>query len=116
MADVNAPSARPITPPAQSLPLADDEIPTEESDFPLGGSLAAPAYPDATQQLEPTVEATAETDTAEVLFDERQMGERQPVDEEPLRRFFFGRQLNDVDDTFQADDAAKKDKNREFEW
>ena len=58
---------------------------------------------------------TQEAETAEsALTQEATISDR--TADEPLRRFFFGRQLNDVDDTFQSEDAGKKEGNREFEW
>lgn len=37
-------------------------------------------------------------------------------EEEAPRGFFFGRRLEDVDDTFPGDDATKTDRTRDFEW
>jgi hypothetical protein len=38
------------------------------------------------------------------------------ADEEPTRGFFFGRKLEDIDDTFPGDEVGKKGKARDFEW
>jgi len=37
-------------------------------------------------------------------------------DDEPARGFFFGRRMDDMDDTFPGEDGIKKDKPRDFEW
>jgi len=98
--------ARPVAPPL------DDDQPTHESTLgPNGAETEQFRWP----QPPPEGDVTQEAETAEsALTQEATMSDR-TVDE-PLRRFFFGRQLNDVDDTFQPDDAAKKESNREFEW
>jgi cell division initiation protein len=106
---------RPVEPSRSTLPLVDDDTPTEES-----SPGAAKTEPSPVRWPEPpardlTSEVTQEAETAETRFAPEPSPQGAP-DDEPMRRFFFGRKMNDVDDMFESDDAPKKDRNRDFEW
>jgi hypothetical protein len=107
-----APMERPSEPARPVAPPPDDDQPTHESTL-RPNDVEADRF--RWPQAPPEGDVTQEAETAEAaLTQEATMSDR-TVDE-PLRRFFFGRQLNDVDDTFQSGDAGKKEGNREFEW
>jgi cell division initiation protein len=107
-----APAERPSEPAKPVPPPLDDDQPTHESRLgPNDAQVDQIRWP----QAPPEGDVTQEVETAEsALTQEAAMSDR--TEDEPLRRFFFGRQLNDVDDTFQPEDAGKKEWNREFEW
>jgi cell division initiation protein len=109
--------APPAYAPPEGASEPEDEVPTEESGFSIADvNAAVDAYAAAearrgTGGEEATEEVTAES--APSLF--------RPVDEPAEREssphgFFFGRQAEDLDDTFPGEDAVKKDKTRDFEW
>jgi cell division initiation protein len=107
-----APAQRPSEPVRPVAPPVDDDQPTHESTL---GPNDVEADRFRWPQAPPEGDVTQEAETAEAaLTQEATMSDR--TADEPLRRFFFGRQLNDVDDTFQPEDSGKKEWNREFEW
>ncbi len=71
---------------------ATDEIPTAEVEVALDG---------ATVESDLGIEAPGGDTTKETDL---------------LHGFFFGRRVDDVDDTFPGEDGIKKDKTRDFEW
>ncbi|OFW61030.1 MAG: hypothetical protein A2133_04475 [Actinobacteria bacterium RBG_16_64_13] len=110
---VMAPEARPVQRP-------EDEAPTEESTYAaadVSGTAETPAFP------QPDLGIVVET-TAGVGSEEAEPGLIRPVraeaevseEVEPTRGFFFGRQIDNLDDTFPGEDGPKKDKTRDFEW
>lgn len=120
----SVPPRRPIEAGRPTVPVPDDDIPTQES---LAGAVdvggASRPYagrnasePSGEPTSEPTVEAPFEAETADTAFAHDPATADRLASEEPLRRFFFGRKLNDDDDTFQAEDTTNRDRNRDFEW
>ena len=100
------PAFRPVAPPPpEPAPVAPAEPPYAaarpaafEERWPTGGL----------DEESPTEESpTAETDAAVAGA---------PKEDEPIRGFFFGRRMDDMDDTFPGEDGVKKDKPRDFEW
>jgi cell division initiation protein len=60
--------------------------------------------------------AGSEEITAESPLSPARPAEARPVVDDSLRGFFFGRQMEDIDDTFPGEDPGKQDKARDFEW
>jgi len=66
-------------------------------------------------------EAAAETTETEETTMETSPGSPRPEDDQTTlddsrHGFFFGRQLEDIDDTFPGEDVIRKDRTRDFEW
>lgn len=117
-AAASAPSVHPAAPPAQRRPVAQvaqDDIPTEESEVNLAGGNGIREDGDGGRPPKPA-NVVLETETARTTPNAQPKEAAKTPEDEPLRRFFFGRQLTDVDDTFQTEDVLKKDRSREFEW
>ncbi len=95
----------------------EDEIPTEESQM---AALEAEASEMVSQAVgvEETVayDVTAEEGAEEPTSSSVRVSAGQVGGDEPVRGFFFGRQMEDIDDTFPGEDEIKKDKGRDFEW
>lgn len=100
--------------PASTL---DEDTPTEESP----AAEEEPAVPEAERPSEATYRAAAgagagEDVTAETGLRRGQVADDASQEVEAPRGFFFGRRLDDVDDTFPGEDGIKKDRTRDFEW
>jgi hypothetical protein len=96
----------------------DDEVPTEEGEA-ATADVAAFAGASALEEARQAIinQVAAEDVTAEsVPPTVRPLEQQEAAGEESLRGFFFGRQAEDIDDTFQDEDPGKKDKGRDFEW
>jgi cell division initiation protein len=105
----------------ESVPVygrPEDEVPTEENEAATAG-VSAVAEASALAEARRAIidQVAAEEVTAESPMPQLRPAEAQQAPgDESLRGFFFGRQEQDIDDTFQGDDAANKDKARDFEW
>jgi cell division initiation protein len=102
---------------APPTPVPDDEAPTEENEAVAARVRAAvDAYAAAEAQraaaAAPDEEVTAES-SSPVRADAPEV---QPEVDSMNQGFFFGRQTDDFDDTFQGEDAIKTDKTRDFQW
>lgn len=117
-APASAPDARSVTPPAKRTPAAQDDTPTEESEATVAGVGGGNgAREDGAEGRTPRPsDVTLRAETAETAPSAQPKEAAKTSEDEPLRRFFFGRQIIDVDDTFQTEDVVKKDRSREFEW
>jgi hypothetical protein len=112
----SVPPQRPMEAGRQTAPLSDDDTPTLESAIGAPDVGTAPRRYADPQAREPNSDVTQEAETAETAFAQDTATADRLANEEPLRRFFFGRKLNDDDDTFQSEDAPNKDRNRDFQW
>ena len=101
--------ARPAT------PVNEEEIPTEETEAPLPETrLAAESY--IAEQIKKAAGGATDDVTAESVSEGPAPSPSEPVSDDSLRGFFYGRQIDDVDDTFPGEDAVKKERARDFEW
>jgi cell division initiation protein len=107
-AAVNAPTAVDASTVAGTPPPVQTSAAGEASGAPVPGRTppAVPA-PDTTATEEVTLETPIASPQPE--HGSPGLGDSQP-------RFFFGRQLDDIDDTFPGEDAVKKERARDFEW
>ncbi len=128
-------------PPREPTSWPEDEVPTEESAFAEAdaaadatahvGAASQPASEEAVEAaLEEAVEAESEraandavvdADTLEEETLETSPGNARPEDDQTSlddsrQGFFFGRQLEDIDDTFPGEEVIRKDRTRDFEW
>lgn len=136
----------PLVVPSPTEVAVVDEIPTEETDTVLSESDAGETVPlmGAVAAVSQVIGVTDAGSTAEVVsaagvagtvgladdsaksFIEESTAEAlrgttgtitdAPKDEPEARGFFFGRQLEDIDDTFPSQEISGKDKSRDFEW
>jgi cell division initiation protein len=72
-------------------------------------------------EAEDLVEAAADATATGELTLETSAGRARPEDDQTdlddsRHGFFFGRQLEDIDDTFPGEDVVRKDRTRDFEW
>ncbi|MBN1322233.1 MAG: DivIVA domain-containing protein [Thermoleophilia bacterium] len=117
-----APEARAVAPEAMVstqvrpvAPIVEEEIPTEETEAPSPEApLTAESY--IAEQIEKAVADAADDVTAESVSNRPVPPPGEPVSDDSLRGFFFGRQIDDVDDTFPGEDGTSKQKGRDFEW
>ena len=63
----------------------------------------------------------ADTTATDEVTLETSAGSARPEDDQTdlddsRHGFFFGRQLEDIDDTFPGEDVIRKDRTRDFEW
>ncbi len=101
--------ARPAT------PVNEEEIPTEETEAPLPETrLAAESY--IAEQIKKAAGGATDDVTAESVSEGPAPSPSEPVSDDSLRGFFFGRQIDDVDDTFPGEDGTNRQKGRDFEW
>jgi cell division initiation protein len=90
----------------------EDEVPTEETEV---AAPVAPVAPTAEPVASSSVgDTTAESTTAETAVPDTAAVEI-PESEEPTGGFFFGRQPEDIDDTFVPPED-EPEKARDFEW
>ncbi len=127
LASPPAPAARtesapaPVRPPVASRPApaaSPEEAPTKETEpVVVQAPRAAIAAEGETARTDVRV-AGAEEVTAESApgVAKAPDAEESQQEAEAPRRFFFGRQMEDADDTFPGEDGLKKDKARDFEW
>jgi hypothetical protein len=104
----------PVSGPAQRQ---DDEAPTQEHSYSTpeeaGAGMSRPIVQPDRAAVD---ETTAETSTAEPAPGLVRPVPGEPEDAESPRGFFFGRQMENLDDSFVGEDGTKKDKTRDFEW
>ncbi len=108
-------------PESQPVPVvvssSEDEVPTEESELAAGDTEAVGEDSGRVESHQTgakesgTDEVTLESSTASAEREGDQPGEAQAP-----RGFFFGRQLEDVDDTFPGEETLDKNRTRDFEW
>lgn len=99
----------------QAAAVNDEDIPTEETEAPLLEARPVAESYIAEQIKKAAGDATADV-TAEPVSNRPVPSPGEPVDDASIRGFFFGRQLDDVDDTFPGEDGTNKHKGRDFEW
>jgi cell division initiation protein len=114
------PESQPVHEP-QPVPVvvssSEDEVPTEESELAAGDTEAVGEDSGRVESHQAgakkggTDEVTLGSLTASVEREGDRSGEAQAP-----RGFFFGRQLEDVDDTFPGEETLDKNRTRDFEW
>ncbi|MBN1631970.1 MAG: DivIVA domain-containing protein [Thermoleophilia bacterium] len=114
------PASAPSTPSEAAEPPAFRPVPPPPPE-PSSAVTAAPPYaaarPEAFEERWPTGRLDEETPTEESPTEESDTVVADLAnDDEPVRGFFFGRRMDDMDDTFPGDEGIKKDKPRDFEW
>jgi len=109
---------------AAAMAAAEEDVPTQETEAPIPVSssmyaesreayeaVAAEGVPDA-----PQVEESESAEAAEVEEPPAMETYRDDSEERPVRGFFFGRQVDDLDDSFVTSETQKNEKGRDFEW
>lgn len=115
-----APASEPSTSAEEGPRLAvtpEEEAPLEKREAVTPPALEVPPFRIAEESRQTAGEpAPADEVTAESPGTPSAQTPGQKGADESLRGFFFGRQMEDVDDTFPGEDELKKDTGRDFEW
>lgn len=113
---------------AASAAAADEDVPTQETEAPIPVSSSVYAeYREADQEPVAGEASQARRDAGTETpgaYAEAAEPEAQPKaetygddsEERPVRGFFFGRQVDYLDDSFVTSETQKSDKGRDFEW
>ena len=110
-----APEAPVLAQARPTTPVNEEEIPTEETELPLPETrLTAESY--VAEQIKKAAGGATDDVTAESVPEASAPSPGGSVSDDSLRGFFFGRQIDDVDDTFPGEDGTNKQKGRDFEW
>lgn len=110
-----APEAPVLAQARPTTPVNEEEIPTEETELPLPETrLTAESY--VAEQIRKAAGGATDDVTAESVPEASAPSPGGSVSDDSLRGFFFGRQIDDVDDTFPGEDGTNKQKGRDFEW
>lgn len=97
------------------VPAPEDEVPTEENELSAPGA-PEPGKPSVAKSIEQVVSDAVDEVTAESVSKRPASPPGETVSDDSLRGFFFGRQMEDIDDTFSDEDGIKRQEGREFEW
>jgi len=106
---------------AEAAPVEEAEAEVTEAVAQVEAVIEEEAAAEMASEAEDLIEAAADaTATGEVTL-ETPAGRARPEDDQTdlddsRHGFFFGRQLEDIDDTFPGEDEVRKDRTRDFEW
>jgi len=96
--------------------MAEEVVVEEAAEVPT-----APVIEEMVLQAAAVGDSTSDTTTTDEATLETSPGSPRPEDDQTelddsRHGFFFGRQLEDIDDTFPGEDVIRKDRTRDFEW